>query len=222
MADNLRSRVARIIAGGAHSLLGRIEDAAPVAQLEQSVREVEQITGEVRSELGRIVANRHIAQQQHARLNQEHDALSASIATALAQQRDDLAVPGIARQIDIEAQLPVLEASLAELGQQDSELSSFVEALMGKKREMQQAILDLEASRQRASSHACAKAAAPGAAEKLQAAQCAFDRTYQRQTGTSPAGQGAGLEQAAKLKELGQLVLDRKISERLLALKAGQ
>ena len=221
MADNLRSRVARIIAGGAHSLLGRIEDAAPVALLEQSVREVEQITGEVRSELGRIVAKRHIAQQQHAYLNKEHDALSASIATALAQQREDLAVPGIARQIDIEAQLPVLEASLTELGQQDSELSSFVEALMGKKREMQQSILDLEASRQRTSNHYTAKAAAPGATEKLQSAQSAFDRTYQRQTGTSPAGQGAGLEQAAKLKELSQLMLDRKISERLLALKAG-
>ena len=221
MADNLRSRVARIIAGGAHLLLGRIEDAAPVALLEQSVREVEQITGEVRSELGRIVANRHIAQQQHARLNQEHDALSASIATALAQQREDLAVPGIARQIDIEAQLPVLESSLAELGQQDSELSSFIEALMGKKREMQQAILDLEVSRQRASSHAGDRAAMPGAAEKLESVQSAFDRTYQRQTGTSPTGQGAGLEQAAKLRELGQLVLDKKISERLLALKAG-
>lgn len=61
MADNLRSRVARIIAGGAHSLFGRIEDAAPVALLEQSVREVEQITGEVRSELDRKISERLLA-----------------------------------------------------------------------------------------------------------------------------------------------------------------
>ena len=138
MAENLRSRVARIIAGGAHSLLGKIEDAAPVALLEQSVREVEQITGEVRSELGRIVANRHITQQQHAYLNREHDGLSAS-----------------------------------------------------------------------------------GTAEKLHSAESALDRAYQRQTGTRPAGQSAGLAQTAKLKELSQLALDKKISERLLALKAG-
>jgi hypothetical protein len=41
MADTLRQRVSRVIAGGAHALLDKIEDAAPVAILEQSVREVE-------------------------------------------------------------------------------------------------------------------------------------------------------------------------------------
>src|SRR4051812_3928247 len=105
MADSLRTRVARVIAGGAHALLDRIEDAAPVAMLQQNVREVDQITDEVRSELGRAVANRHLAQQQHLHLNKEHDTLSASIATALAGGRDDLAKPAIARQLDIEAQL---------------------------------------------------------------------------------------------------------------------
>ena len=224
MADNLRSRVTRIIAGGAHALLEKIEDAAPVALLEQSVREVEQVTEEVRAELGRIVAIRHVTQQHHAYLNREHETLSAAIASALAQKREDLARPAIARQLDIETQLPILETSLRELGQQDKELSSFIEALMGKKREMEKAIADLEASRRLSQGvQASTAAQATGsAAARLQTAQSAFDRTYQRQTGLSPASQGAGLAQAAQLQELSQLVLDDKINERLAALKAGR
>jgi phage shock protein A len=44
MVHNLRSRVARVIAGGAQALLDKIEDAAPVAVLEQSIRELELVT----------------------------------------------------------------------------------------------------------------------------------------------------------------------------------
>ncbi|HYE38533.1 MAG TPA: hypothetical protein VEB23_01295, partial [Ramlibacter sp.] len=76
MADTLKTRVARVIAGGAHAFLDKIEDAAPVAMLEQSVREIDQVTDDVRAELGRVVANRHLAQQQHLHLNKEHDELT--------------------------------------------------------------------------------------------------------------------------------------------------
>lgn len=220
MADNLRTRVTRVIAGGAHALLDKIEDAAPVAVLEQSVREVEQVTDDVRAELGRIVANRHLAQQQHVHLNREHDELAASIATAISENREDLAKPAIARQLDIEAQLPILESSLSEMGQQDKELSGFVDALMGKKREMEKAIRDFEASRRFAETSSLRKnTAGSSAAAKLSSAQSAFDRTYQRRTGLAGTNNG-GLEQAAKLNELNQLMRENKISERLAALKA--
>lgn len=223
MADNLRTRVTRVIAGGAHALLDKIEDAAPVALLEQSVREVEQVTDDVRAELGRIVANRHLAQQQHLHLNKEHDALSGSLATALDEGRDDLAKPAIARQIDIEAQLPILEASLSQLTQDEKELSGFVDALMGKKREMEKAIRDFEASRRAAESTATTHGSTGSTVgSKVQAAQSAFDRTYQRQTGLDATGRGATLEQATKLRELNELVRDNKINERLAALKAGK
>lgn len=221
MADTLRQRVSRVIAGGAHALLDKIEDAAPVAMLEQSVREVEGIADEVRSELGRTVANRHLAQQQHLNLNKEHELLGASIQEALNNGREDLTKPAIARQIDIEAQLPVLEGSLAELAAQEKELTGFVDALMGKMREMQTAIREFEQTRQQADSAANRGAGiATPVGAKLHAAQSAFDRTYQRQTGLDAAGRGATLEQAAKLKELGELVRENKINERLAALKA--
>lgn len=222
MPDTLRTRVARVIAGGAHALLDKLEDAAPVAMLEQSVRELDAVTDEVRTELGRVAANRHLAQQQHRNLNAEHDSLAASLATALSGRRDDLARPAIARQLDIEAQLPILESSLSQFAQEEKELTGFVDALMGKKREMEKAIADFEASR-RAMQSAVSKhgPSATQAGVKAEAVQSAFDRTFRRQTGLDAAARGASLEQASRLRELNDLVRENKISERLAALKAG-
>jgi phage shock protein A len=220
MSDTLRQRVSRTIAGGAHALLDKIEDAAPAAMLEQAAREVDGIADEVRTELGRTLANRHLAQQQHLTLNKEHERLGEAIEQALHSGREDLAKSAIARQIDIEAQLPVLETNLAELASQEKELSGFVDALMGKHREMQSAISDLEKSRHMtAGGQPASQGGSMLVAAKLQAAQSAFDRTYQRQTGLDTAGRGATLEQAAQLKELGDLVRENKITERLAALK---
>ena len=94
---------------------------------------------------------------------------------------------------------------------------------MGKKREMERAIADFERSRREAES------ALPGggsnasnAAARAQAAQSSFDRTYRRQTGLDRNAMAATMEQVTKLKELGDLVRDNKINERLAALKAQQ
>lgn len=223
MTQNLRSRVAKVIAASAHGVLDKWEDANPVAMLEQSTRELEQVSSDVRSELGVAVANRHLTQQQHVRLNQEHATLADAISAAIEAGRDDLAKPAVARQIDIEAQLPVLEDSLVRLASEEKELSAFVEALMGKKREMQRAVQEFEASRR----EICATAG-PNAAKsshtraRVQAAQDAFDRTLQRQTGIEGLARGATLEQASKIKELSDMVRDNKINERLAALKAAQ
>jgi phage shock protein A len=223
MADSLRTRVARVIAGGAHALIDKVEDAAPVAMLEQSVREVDMIVDEVRTELGLIAANRHLAQQQHLNLNREHEQLANSVTTALGESRDDLAGSAISRQIDIEAQLPILETSLAELGAREKEMSGFVDALLGKKREMETAIREFEASRRIAEANPAMSAQGTNTiGAKLSSAQSAFDRTYQRQSGLSPSARGATLEQAARLKELSDLVRNNKIAERLAALKSGQ
>jgi phage shock protein A len=231
MTDTLRARVTRLIAGSAHALLDRVEDAAPAAMLEQAAREVDKLTDEVRAELGSVTANRHLAQQQHLALNREHEELGAALQTALAAGQEDLARAAIARQLDIEAQLPVLESSLTEKVQAEKELSGYVDALLGKRREMDAAIRNFEASRQTGPAGAAA-AGAPGAAggrklndaaiaQRLQAAQAAFDRTHQRHTGLAVASAQASLQQSARLQELSELVRDHKISERLALLKAG-
>ena len=228
MADTLRARVTRLIAGSVHALIDRVEDVAPVAVLEQSAREVDKLIDEVRAELGSVAANRHLAQQQHLALNREHEELGAALQTALAASQDELARAAIARQLDIEAQLPVLDSSLAERAQKEKELTGYVDALLGKRREMDTAIRQFEASRQGGAATGGAGVNAGGGAfsdmaiaQRLQTAQAAFERTHQRHTGLTSASAQASLQQSARLQQLGDLVRDHKISERLALLKAG-
>jgi len=219
MTDSLSTRVGRVIAASASALVSRLENQAPVALMEQAIREVEGIIGEVRRELGQISANRHLAQQQHAHLSTQHSALTEQARQALAENREDLASAAVARQLDIEAQLPVLETSLADLTRKEEELSGYVAALLSKKREMEQALHEFQRSRESTGSHS-AQPAAGGQQQRLDSATGAFDRLYQRHAGLSPASAGASLEQAAKLKELDDLVRNNKISERLAKLRS--
>ena len=136
MSGTLKTRVGRVIAGGMHALLDRLEDQAPEAMMEQSIREADAVIDDVRHELGVVSANRHLSQQQHAHLNNQHAKLASQIDAALGDGREDLVRAAVARQLDIEAQLPVLETTLGEYTRQESELRGYVEALLAKKREM--------------------------------------------------------------------------------------
>jgi phage shock protein A len=222
MADSLKTRVGRVIAGGVHALLDRLEDQAPEAMMEQAIREADSVVADVRHELGSASANRHLAQQQHLALNRQHEALSEQLGLALAQQREDLARTAVARQLDIEAQLPVLESTLAELARQEAELRGYVEALLAKRREMDTALAEFRKSRAAAqASVAPGRLAGNGPADqRMAAATGAFDRVHQRQTGLSATAGGASLQQAAALKELDDLVRQGKIEERLAQWKA--
>lgn len=221
MADSLKARVGRVIAGGVHALLDKIEDLNPQAAMEQAIREAEGVIDEVRHELGTVSANRHLAQQQHAKLNRGHEELRDQIAHALGQQREDLARAAVSRQIDIEAQIPVLETTLADLAREEQELQGFTAALLAKKREMQEALAEFRKSRAAAES-----AAQPVGQAKVEQRMGkvgeAFDKIYQRQTGLDGTQRAGSVDQAARLSELEQLVRDHKIAERMARIKAGQ
>lgn len=224
MSESLKSRVGRVIAGGVHALLDRIEDQAPEAMMEQSIREADAVVDDVRHELGLVSANRHLSQQQHASLNGQHAKLAAQIEEALGSGREDLARAAVARQLDIEAQLPVLETTLAEFTRQEGELQGFVAALLAKKREMQESLSEFRKSRAAASATVSASAGPAGssAEHRIGSVTGAFDRIYERQTGLSGTARGHTLQQAAQLKELDDLVRDNKIAERMAQLKANK
>lgn len=220
MADSLKSRVGRLIAGSAHAWVERLESLAPQAMMDQSIREVGAVVDEVRHELGRVSANRHLAQQQHARLNAQHAELSEQSRQALIAGREDLARAAVARQLDIEAQIPVLEATLAEHARNEEELKGYVGALLAKQREMADAVAEFV--RGRAGPGPNAQAGLPPAAgvqHRLASATESFDRLYQRQTGLSPQALGASLEQSARLQDLEALVRQNQIDERLSQLR---
>lgn len=219
MTDSLKTRVGRVIAGGMHALIDHLENQVPDAVMEQSVREANAVIDEVRHELGVVSANRHLAQQQHAHLNGQHERLAAQIGQALAQDREDLARAAVARQLDIEAQIPVLETTLADHARQENELQGYVAALLAKKRDMQEALAEFRKSR---SGAAAAAPSANPAAQHLDAVTAVFDRLYQRQTGLAGTARGGSPQQAAQLQELDELVRQHKIAERLAQLRAGK
>lgn len=221
MADSLKARVGRVIAGGLHAVLDRLEDRAPDVVMEQTLREADGVIDDVRHELGIVAANRHLSQQQHASLNAQHARLAEQIDQAMAQGRDELVRAGVARQLDIEAQLPVLENTLSEFVLQERELQGFLSALLAKKREMADALSDFRKSRA-ATLQTSAKAGSAGAEQRIGAVSDAFDRLYERQTGLSATTRSSTLQQAAQLHELDELVRDNKIAERIAQLKAGR
>lgn len=223
MSDSLKTRVGRVIAGGAHAILDRIEDKAPEAMMEQSIRDADAVIDDVRHELGVVSANRHLSQQQHASLNAQHATLTTQSHEALASGRDDLAKAAVARLLDIEAQLPVLEATLGDHLLREGELQGYVAALLAKKREMQDALSQFRRSRAAGSSATpTAVGAGTSAAQRIDAVTDAFDRIFERQTGLDGLARRGGLEQAAQLQALDELVRENRIAERIAQLKAGK
>jgi phage shock protein A len=219
MSNSLATRVARVIAGGVHAIVDRIEDLAPLQVLEQNIRELDEITAEVRTELGQAMTSRHLLQQQHLKLNSEHEGLHESITTAITQRRDDLAKTGLARQIDIEAQLPILESSLAESVQREHDCTRYVDALMGKKREMQLAIEQLAQARNDLDRSVPSAKSTSSVAARVGAVQDAFDRSYQQQASGVASASGVDLKQSSQLGELSDLVREQKIAQRLATIK---
>ena len=69
---------------------------------------------------------------------EKHNTLTEQTIIALNEGREDLAEAAISKQMDIEAQLPIMEKSLFEATDHIKELEGYIAALQAKKREMQE------------------------------------------------------------------------------------
>ncbi|HEY0634950.1 MAG TPA: PspA/IM30 family protein [Gammaproteobacteria bacterium] len=220
MKESLAGRVGRIISGSANALVSAVENAAPEMVLEETIREIDGAIDEVRTELGRQVAAKHLANTRLMEENRKHDDLAEQITTAVAEGRDDLAEAGIARQLDIEAQIPVLERAIIEAGEKERELEGYVQALLGKKREMREELKRLITARAEKDAVAAGGShSGASVASRVSKAEAAFDRIMERQTGLAGAGSTPDAKSAAKLVELEELTRNNRIKERLAALK---
>lgn len=223
MSESMRSRVGRLIAGGFHSVVDAVENAAPEGVMEQAIREIEAAVADVRSDLGTVEAQRHLTSKRLAEDSARQEQLTEQARLALEQGREDLARAAVERQVDIEAQLPVLEARLADLADDKARLEGYISALQAKKREMRDALADYRSAQtaQPSGSRGLAdsgrqKDSPQGRAER---ASDAFDRIFQRHTGLKGTS-GTPDGNAAKLAELEDLARDNRIAERLARLKA--
>src|SRR5215470_6057206 len=146
MTDTIASRVTRVIGGSVHALLDAVENATPEASMAQAIREVEEAIDEVRSELGRVEAVKHLATSSLNKLNTQKETLGEQIEIAMGKGDETLARTGIAKQIDIDDQIPVLQRSLQDAMGRSSELEGYIAALLAKKREMESGLQDFIAA----------------------------------------------------------------------------
>lgn len=223
MSETLAYRVGRLVSGGFHAVLDKAEDLAPEAAMNENIREIERAIDEIRAELGKVLAQKHLASKKMLDESSRHEALTGSIETALAAGREDLASVGIGEQMDIEARLPVLENTIADCLAQEKELEGFVGALQSKRREMQQALEDFKQARAQAGQGNDGISGTSNSmriANNVAKSSNAFERIMQRQTGLALEGQDAA--KLASLKELETLSRNNRIAERLAALKRQQ
>jgi phage shock protein A len=184
----------------------------------QSIREIEQVIAEIRLDLGKAEAAKHLVTSQIAKLQNEHEQLSTQISVAVNQQRDDLAEAAIGRQTDIEDFLPVLQKSLAEQSERSSLLASYITALLAKKRELEQILNNYLATQAEPNFTTPDQPSSLDQQSRIDNAESAFERVLSRQLGVSGLQMG-GLDDAAKLKELADLKRNNRIAERLAAIK---
>ncbi|MCT7359915.1 PspA/IM30 family protein [Thalassolituus pacificus] len=213
MSEGLLKRIGRLVSASANSLVDSLENAAPTLVMEEAIREIDSAIADVRSQLGKVEAARYLSTKSLNSDNSRHAELQAQIEVAVAQSRDDLAEAAIARQMDIEAMIPVVEKSIADSDAEINELNSYIQALQAKKREMQEALKHYEIAN--AAAVQAEHAATPSTATQVEQATDAFNRILNK---AGAPGVSSGDE--SKLAELDQLARQNRIQERLARVKS--
>ncbi|MCB1490266.1 MAG: PspA/IM30 family protein [Rhodobiaceae bacterium] len=222
MAEGLLNRVKRLVSGSVNSIVDVVENAAPETVMKESIREIDAAIDDVRSQLGIVIANKHHANKRLMEASAKHEDLAEKLQFAVEQGRDDLAEAAIGRQFDLEAQIPILEDALKSASEEESELESYISALSGRRREMEEDLQSYLASRPAEPGETPASGGGGGgrsADRRVEDAESAFNRVLRSATGI-PGTVKTDRDTAAKLAELEQVSRENRIKERLAAVKA--
>jgi len=224
MNESISARIRRIITGTANSIVSKIEGLAPEVILEQAIDEVDDALDEVRTEVGRITAQKHHVTKTMSRLNDEHTKLEDQMSVAISEGRKDLIESACGRQVDIEDQLPALENQLADLSQKEKQLNEAVAGLIAKRGEMEDELYAYEQEKKAMAANAAANgeagvAGGSDALNKADKAEGAFNRTLQKATGVRRGSLRASHKDSAKLMELAELNRKARIEAKMKALE---
>ncbi len=222
MSENITSRVGRIVSASFNSIIDTLEDVAPESIMQEAVREIDTAIDDVRVELGRILASKHLSNKRLAEKSTRHDELLGQISIAMKSEREDLARAGVSEQLDIEAQLPVLEQAILDASEKEKELEGYVSALTAKKREMEKDLNDFISSRESSITSDVGyspKGNGEAVGQKISKATSSFDRILTKHTNV-PGDGSFDPENKARVQELEKLTRDHRIEERMAAMKA--
>ena len=217
MSEKLITRINRLISGTIYDGTEAIEAKMPETVMRESIREIERTISDVRDELATARREQQVAARRIQLTKDKIATFGEKIKAALKSERADLAEAAVSRQLDLEAQIPVLEKSRETSADQAVELESYISALQGRKAEME-AELDSFSELKRdlgavstegdLGGHNCAHE------KRAETARNAFDRVMKNATGvagTSPANR----ETAAKMIELEAIQRKDQIAARL-------
>ena len=220
MTEGLMNRVKRLVSGSVNSIVDAVENAAPETVMKEAIREIDSAIDEVRDQLGRAIANKHHANKRLMEANTKHEDLAEKLRLAVDEGRDDLAEAAIARQLDLEAQIPVLEEALNDASSEETELESYISALTGRRREMEEDLQTYLASRPTDSADV-ESGGQPNAKpdRRIENAENAFNRVLRGATGI-PGTAKSDSATVAKIAELEKIARENRIKERLAAVKA--
>ncbi len=223
MSERLWKRVGRIVSGSVNSIVSSIEGAVPESVMEESIRDVETAMDDVRDELGKVVAGKHLANKRLMTMNQKYEELTGQIELAVRENRDDLAEVAIGKQMDIEAQIPILEATIADSAAQEKELEGYISALKAQKREMADVLAQYRDAAKAAAAEggdtSFGDSTSGDVERRVAGAQATFDRVAAKAGGTEALASGSGRSDAVKLAELEEMARRNRVQERLAAIK---
>lgn len=226
MSENIAARVSRIVSGTANMLVDAVENMAPEMVMEEAIREVDRAIDDVRAELGQVLTKQHLAARRLAEESRKHDELSEKIRIALGEGREELAEAGVAQVLDIEAQIPVLEMTIADSKESEAQLEGYVSALQARKREMKDELAQYrEAAKTVAGTSSGADGPGKGGSpanridSAVHRAEAAFERVMEQAGGVAGSATVPDVKTSKQRAELDELARQNRIKERLEAFK---
>ncbi len=212
--EGILARMGRLLAAIASQTVDNAESSNKVALVKQAIREIDAGADEARYALGKSRAEEFRLKRRREELDTETASLTEKIRLALAENREDLARAGVARQIDLESQGIALERAMDFIDLEIDEQTKALQAMLGARREAESRLADLEASLAQHAPHEPgrrAPATNTGSADRAMAA-------IARVTGV-PASFALG---DRELDELDRLHREKEIAARLERIKSQQ
>ena len=212
--EGILARMGRLLAAIASQTIDTAENNNKTALVKQAIREIDAGADEARTALGKSRAEEFRLKRRRDELDAETAGLTEKVRLAIAENREDLARAGVARQIDLESQGIALERAMDFVELEIDEQTKALQAMLGARREAEARLADLEASLSQHASTGTNRS--PSATNTISAdrAMAAIARV----TGV-PASQVLGDKE---LDELDRLHREKEIAARLERIKSQQ
>jgi phage shock protein A len=220
MLETHSSKVRRLLRGVVADALESIENRNALLVMREAAREIEREIDDAKSEIGNLASRRLIATKQEAAAQIKIDELTEKAKFALQEGRRDLAEALLARQLDIETNIPKLAAIQKDASERESARQQALAGLETRKQEMDADIAAISSSIANATALSEASPArSDNPQARSEAASQAFDRAKSTlaDCATLPS---ATPDAAKKIAEIDALLRQRELADRMAKLQA--